>query len=117
MRPSHAKALERHNYIKVVINPSHRLFMARPNMQRKPFDDREFRRALFHAIDLKKIHQIVFEGAGDEGRNTPISPVFKLWHNSKIPPIDFSLDKARQILKDAGYTWDSAGRLCFPKGK
>jgi peptide/nickel transport system substrate-binding protein len=117
MRPSQAKTLERHNYLKVVINPSHRLFMARPNMQRKPFDDREFRRALFHAINLKKIHQIVFEGAGDEGRNTPISPVFKVWHNSKIPPIDFSLDKARQILKDAGYSWDNAGRLCFPKGK
>ncbi len=117
IRPSQAKTLERYDYLKVVMNRSHRLFQATPNLMRKPFDDREFRRALLHAIDMKKIHDVVFEGVGDIGGNTPISPVFKFWHNSKIPPVDFSIDKARKILKDAGYTWDSDGRLCFPKGK
>jgi peptide/nickel transport system substrate-binding protein len=115
IRPSAAKALERYKYITVVENPSHRLWFMRANMRQKPFDDREFRRALYHAIDLKKIRDLVFEGVGFEGRNTPISPFFKFWHNSEIPPIDFSLDKARKILRDAGYTWDSDGRLCFSK--
>ena len=117
IRPAQAKQLEGYKFITVVKNPSHRLWMARPDMRKKPFDDREFRRAMYHAIDLKKIHQIALVGVGDEGRNTPISPVFKFWHNSEIPPMDFSIDKARKILRDAGYSWDSDGRLCFPTRK
>jgi ABC-type transport system substrate-binding protein len=37
----------------------------------------------------------------------------KPWHNSNIPMVDFNLAKARQILKDAGYSWDEKGRLCY----
>lgn len=116
IRLSQTKELERYNYLTVVKNPSHRIYAARPDMQKKPFDDKEFRRAFYHAVNLKKIHEVVFEGVGFEGKNTPISPMFKFWNNSKIPPIDFSIDKARKILSDAGYSWDNDGRLCFPKG-
>ncbi len=115
IRLSMAKEFERYNYITTVKNPSHRLWMARPDMRKKPFDDLVFRRALYTAIDYKKIHMIVFEGAGHEGRNTPISPVFTFWHNPNIPPPKFSIEGARKMLKDAGYTWNSKGRLCFPE--
>ena len=113
IRLSQAKEFDRYDYITTVKNPSHRLWLARPDMRKKPFDDREFRRALYTAIDFKKIHMIVFEGSGHAGENTPISPIFKFWHNPNIPNPEFSIDKARKILKDAGYSWDSKGRLCF----
>jgi peptide/nickel transport system substrate-binding protein len=116
IRLAQAKSLERYNYLKVIQAPNHRVWMARPDMRRKPFGDREFRRALYHAVDLKKIYEVVFDKTGNEGRNTGIAPIFKFWHNSKIPPVDFSIEKARKILQDAGYSWDSNGRLCFPKG-
>ena len=115
IRLSQAKQLDRYDYLTIVKADNHRLWMARPDMRKKPFDDREFRRALYHAINLNKIHEVVFEGTGNEGRNTPIAPIFKFWHNPNLK-VEFSIDKARKILKDAGYTWDSDGRLCFPKG-
>jgi peptide/nickel transport system substrate-binding protein len=116
IRLAQAKDLARYDYLKVIESPNHRVWMARPDLRKKPFDDREFRRALYHAVNLKKIHEVVFDKTGSEGRNTPIPTIFKFWHNSKIPPVDFSIEKARKILQDAGYSWDSNGRLCFPKG-
>ena len=81
----------------------------------KPFDDVEFRRALHHAIPKKRILDVVFEGQGIVGQNTPLSPLLKPWHNDKIPFVDFDLEKSKGILAKAGYTRDEKGRLCYPK--
>jgi ABC-type transport system substrate-binding protein len=54
-----------------------------------------------------------YGGMGATPNNTPIHPLLKPWHNSNIPMVDFNLAKARQILKEAGYSWDDKGRLCF----
>lgn len=116
IRLSLAKTFERHKHLTVVKTPSNRIWMARPDMRKKPFDDKEFRRALYHAINIKKIHEVIFEGTGVGGRNTPISPILKFWHNPGIPTVDFSIDKARKILKSAGYAWDKDGHLLFPAG-
>jgi peptide/nickel transport system substrate-binding protein len=58
---------------------------------------------------------VVCGGYGTISYNTPISPLIKFWNNPKIPVIEFNLDKAKDILKAAGYTWDEKGRLCYPK--
>ncbi|MFH1480996.1 MAG: hypothetical protein ABIG67_06995, partial [Pseudomonadota bacterium] len=54
-----------------------------------------------------------YGGMGVIPNNTPIHPLIKPWHNPNIPMVDFNMAKAKQILKDAGYTWDEKGRLCF----
>ena len=37
------------------------------------------------------------------------------WNNPDLPPQpQFDLDKARAILKEAGYSWASDGRLVYP---
>jgi hypothetical protein len=37
------------------------------------------------------------------------------WHNGALEKIPFDVQKARKALADAGYGWDSRGRLHMPK--
>ena len=36
------------------------------------------------------------------------------WHNTELEVIPYDIEKARQVLQDAGYGWDDDGRLHFP---
>lgn len=108
------KKLEKFSHLKMVSVPGHGIHDIRPNVKLKPLNDPEFRRAVQHAIDRRKMLDIIYGGRGTVCRNTPISPLIKFWNNPDIPMKDFDLDKAREILKSAGYTWDSNGRLCYP---
>ncbi len=39
----------------------------------------------------------------------------EFWHNPKVPIYDtYDPDRAREILEEAGFTWDSAGQLYMP---
>jgi len=80
----------------------------------KPMDDPIFRQAFQHAINRKGMLEIIYGNYGNACHNTPITPFLKFWNNPDIPIIDFDLNKAREILKTAGYTWDKEGRLCYP---
>jgi len=43
-----------------------------------------------------------------------ISPENKFWHNSNLPPWPYDMEKAKEELRQAGYEWDSEGRLYYP---
>ena len=51
-----------------------------------------------------------FAVAADSYVSTPI----EFWHNPELTSYEFSIDAARQVLADAGYTWDNEGRLQYP---
>jgi peptide/nickel transport system substrate-binding protein len=112
MTPEQANALKKYPHLTVASTPSYGVYEARPDMRVKPFDDREFRRAIHHALN-KQVFVNFYEGLATIGSNTPIHPQLKPWHNPNIPFVDFNIEKARKILKDAGYVWDDKGRLCF----
>jgi peptide/nickel transport system substrate-binding protein len=94
---------------------SFKLWYLAVDHRRKPFDDPRFREAFAHAIDTRKFVNIALRGAGVPGKSTPISPVLKPWHNPNVPTVEFSIDKARDLLAKAGYSWDRQGNLLFPK--
>ena len=112
LTPDQADSLKKHPHIKVDVSPSHGLHEARPDIRKKPFDDREFRRALHHIMN-KKTMDSFYGGLGVIPSNTPLIKLLAPWHNPNIPMVEFNMAKARQILRDAGYTWDRNGRLCF----
>jgi peptide/nickel transport system substrate-binding protein len=112
LTPDQAESLKKHAHIKVDVAPSHGVYETRPDLRKKPFDDREFRRAIHHLLN-KKTMDSFFGGMGIIPNNTPIHPLLKPWHNTDIPVVDYNVAKARQILKDAGYSWNDKGRLCF----
>lgn len=71
------------------------------NMNRPVFRDREFRLALAHATPLPQIIDEVFHGLA-----VPVSGPFlpgSSAADSSIEPISFDLDKARQLLEQAGW--------------
>lgn len=80
------------------------------------FGDLRFRQAISAAIDRDSIVRLVY-GA----RGTPlwgnVGPGNKLWLNSSLPHPPRSLEKARQLLKTAGFSWNGSGQLLDSTGK
>jgi peptide/nickel transport system substrate-binding protein len=77
------------------------------------FWNRDLRRALFHAVPYDRIIEEVLGGMAVK-TSTPITPVNAFWHDSDLPTPQYDLDRAREILSEAGFTWDDANRLHFP---
>lgn len=73
------------------------------NVTRKPFDNPRVREALNYAIDRKALVQAVYFGNGVPGG--PLSPALKGWAApiSAFPCYNPSLQKARGLLRQAGY--------------
>jgi len=116
LTPTLADRLKELPQMQVAYTPSHMVYEARPDMDKKPFDDVNFRKAIYHAFD-RRPYVTYFAGKGIVAGNTPFTPLLKPWHNPNLPAPDYNIDKAREILKSAGYTWNPEGKLCFPPSK
>ncbi|MGA9185289.1 MAG: ABC transporter substrate-binding protein [Candidatus Acidiferrales bacterium] len=90
---------------------------ALPEIARKQawFQDVRFRQAVSAAIDRQSIVKLVYNG-----RATPlwtqVTPGNKLWIDSKIAAPPKSLQRARDLLKSAGFSWKSDGTLLDSRG-
>lgn len=109
------KDLDSLPHLKMVATPNHGMYEVRPNVKMKPFDDPAFRQAFQHAVNRKMMLDVNLSGFGTICHNTPINPLNKFWSDPEIPVVEFDLNKARAILKAAGYTWDEKGKLHYPK--
>lgn len=92
------------------------LFM---NLQTKPFNDVALREALAWTIDRESYVDIAREGASEVVWNvTGLGSVLEGETISEYQGQDYSVDvdKARQILTDAGYTWQDEA-LIDPDGE
>jgi len=80
------------------------------------FRNLRFRQAVSSAIDRDSIVKLVY---GERG--TPlwgnVGPGSKLWVDQKIPHPERSLDTARELLKSAGFSWNTGGELLDTSGK
>lgn len=79
--------------------------------------DPKFRHALGYALDLDQIIEKVYQGAGIPG-DTIVPPSYSQWKWD--PPEDeafsFDLDKAGELLDEAGYALGSDGKRTMPDG-
>lgn len=114
--PLQVRVLKGVPQVEVVNVPNHGYYPVHLNLDRKPFDDLAFRKALAHAIPRERIVNDFYEGFAVEA-TSPIGPMNKFWYNPDVPKYEFSIERARQILKEAGYAWDSQGKLYYPPGK
>ena len=83
------------------------------NNRVKPFDDPAFRRAIAHVVPREAIIKNIFKGFAVPA-DSHVSLAIEYWHNPNLPKYEFSIEKAREVLKEAGYTWDEQGRLLMP---
>ncbi|MCT4509331.1 MAG: ABC transporter substrate-binding protein [Tepidibacter sp.] len=71
------------------------------NNQRKPFDDKNIRKAVGHLIDKDKMVEEVFNDFARPA-NSFIPPI--IWaYNEDIKSLDYNVDKAKKLLKESGY--------------
>ncbi|MGB7081869.1 MAG: ABC transporter substrate-binding protein, partial [Candidatus Acidiferrales bacterium] len=80
------------------------------------FQDLRFRQAISAAIDREGIVRLVYNG-----RATPlwsqVTPGNKMWVDASLAHPSQSLDHARELLKSAGFSWNSAGSLMDSHGQ
>lgn len=80
------------------------------------FTDLKFRQAVAHAIDKKKIIEILNNGFGLP-QNSAMSPSSGFFYNPDVAAYDYNLDKARALLKEAGFKYrDGSQALEDPQG-
>ncbi len=72
------------------------------NLKHKPFDDIRVRKAINYAIDKQEIIDGVYLGLGINIAS-PYKPGTR-WSNPNLTPTSYNPDKARSLLKDAGFT-------------
>jgi peptide/nickel transport system substrate-binding protein len=79
------------------------------------FSDLPFRQAVSAAVDRQSIVRLVFAGHG-----TPlwgnVSPSNKLWVDQNLPHPARSVQRAKELLKAAGFSWRGDGQLLDRSG-
>lgn len=83
------------------------------NNRLPPFDDPAFRRALAHVVPKDAIIKNIFKGFAVPA-DSHVSLAIEYWHNPNLPQYEFSLDAAKKVLADAGYSWNDQGQLLMP---
>jgi peptide/nickel transport system substrate-binding protein len=112
--PSQAETLPTSSGIEALGAPSHAPRDVRFNLKLAPFDNIAFRRAMALSVDRKQVVNTLFDGAATAGNDAYIFPDLD-WSNKALPPLEFSIEKAKATLQGAGFTWNQTGQLCFPK--
>jgi peptide/nickel transport system substrate-binding protein len=82
------------------VAPSYRLDYVYLNHAKKPFDDKRIRLALSYAANREAILKAVFFGYGEIPNS--YMPKVNFW-SDKVAKIPFDLEKAKALIKDAGY--------------
>ena len=67
------------------------------------FSDVRFRRAVSHAVDRAHIAQNVWQGLAEPLYGL-IAPGNRAWAATDLPRYEYDLDKARSLLREAGFT-------------
>lgn len=90
------------------------------NEKREPMNDLAFRQAVSHLIDKRTIVDVYMGGFGQAG-DSHLPPFSAEWYNSSVRHYDFSKEKAKEILREAGYKGAALGNgesrtLLLPDG-
>lgn len=70
------------------------------NLRKAPFNNKKVRQALSYAVDKKSIVDGLLFGKGQiaDGPYKPDS----YWYNKNVPKIEYNIEKAKELLKEAG---------------
>ncbi len=79
------------------------------------FSNQKFRQAISYGIDREGIIDGVLFGRG-----TPLwgpeSPANRKWYNPDVKKYPYNPGRSRELLAEAGFNWDAAGRLVDAEG-
>lgn len=101
VNPSDVKELEQSSELQLFLRPPMNVAYMGFNTRVEPFGDPKVRRALNHAVNKEAIIDAFYAGNADPAKN-PMPPVIEGF-NDEIEPYEFDLDKAKELLAEAGY--------------
>lgn len=86
------------------------------NLDRAPFSNKAFRIAVAHLMDYDLALDVHLNGYGARGGGgITIVAANEYWHNPEVPIYDtYDPARAREILEEAGFSWDSDGKMRMP---
>lgn len=87
--------------LQVIERPSMNVGYLGFTTNRKPFDNKLVRQALNHAIDKESIIKSFYNGKAEPAKNA--MPPSVEGYNDDIKDYEYDLDKAKALLKEAGY--------------
>jgi peptide/nickel transport system substrate-binding protein len=101
LNPSDVKLVKQNQNLQLFERPGMNVAYLAFNTEKKPFDNPKVRQALNHAVNKEGIIKSFYADLAKPAKN-PMPDV--LWgYNDKIKDYEFDLDKAKKLLKEAGY--------------
>ncbi|WP_211747051.1 ABC transporter substrate-binding protein [Paenibacillus sp. Marseille-Q4541] len=111
LSPDHLSTLESNSELQKIERPPFNLAYIGFNLKKQPFDNPKVRIALNHAVNKQGIIDAFFAGQAVPAVN-PMPPT--LWgYNDKIADYEYDLEKAKQLLAEAGYPDGLPGEYTF----
>ncbi len=111
---SQIETLEVMDHLEILITPSVGVQSVYIDTRVLPGSDPAFRRAVHHLIPKESILDVVAGlGGGTIADANWVHPTSE-FYNPNTASYPYDPEAARQILEDAGYTWDDEGRLHYP---
>lgn len=101
LNPDDAQSVKDNPELQLILRPSMNIGFVGFNVEKKPLDNPKVREALAYAINKPAIVEAFFAGLGEPAVN-PMPPSLWGW-NGNIKDREFNLDKAKQLLAEAGY--------------
>jgi len=98
---SDVPTIEADSDLKIFSRPSMNVGYVGLTVTRGPMQDKRVRQALNHAVNKEEIIQAFYEGYAIPAKN-PMPPVIS-GYNDNIVDYEFDLEKAKQLLTEAGY--------------
>jgi len=97
------KTLENEPGINTIVIPTNGFDLVRLRADRAPGNDPRVMQALKLATDRQAIFDAVQLGLGAIGRDSPIGPLYTTYYTEATPLPERNIEKAKQLLADAGY--------------
>ena len=89
--------------ISTISIPTNAFDLVRLRMDRAPGNDPRVIQAFKLATDRQAAFQVVEQGLGAVGRDSPIGPLYSVYYSEDTPIPARDVEQAKQLLTDAGY--------------
>lgn len=101
LAPGDVGTVEKNEKLALIMRPSFNVAYLGFNTEKAPLDNPKLRVAIAHAINKQGLVEAIFDGRAVPAKN-PMPPT--LWgYNDSIKDYPFDLEKAKQLLAEAGY--------------
>ncbi|MBP3040240.1 ABC transporter substrate-binding protein [Bacillaceae bacterium Marseille-Q3522] len=101
VNPSDIGKVESDDSLQLFERPSMNIGFLGFNVETPPFDNPKVRQAISHAVNKEALIENFYEGTAQPAKN-PMPPSIN-GYNDDIEDYDYDLDKAKQLLTEAGY--------------